>query len=257
VTLRGVVRAGAQFSGGTWHSAVRAMANFRSFQREQAKRRATRAASNGTRRVGGTKNPDVAAIVGIKPDLVIVNAEENRREDFDALTAAGLTVFVTYPRRVAEVPDLLRRLGQLLGEVTAGDRAAADLEGTIDAAARATIFERGVFCPIWKNPWMTFSDDTFADDLLRLNGARNIFADRSERYFEVALDEVAAALPETILLPDEPYIFQSKDLPSLEPLSDTPALRNDRVHLVDGKALFWYGTRTAAAVLYLQEILNA
>src|SRR5262245_39659192 len=44
-------------------------------------------------KVGGTKNPDLAAIIGLAPDLVLVNAEENRQEDFQALTAAGLSVF--------------------------------------------------------------------------------------------------------------------------------------------------------------------
>src|SRR5262245_35700425 len=39
--------------------------------------------------VGGTKDPDVAAIVALEPDLVVVNDEENRREDADALAAAG------------------------------------------------------------------------------------------------------------------------------------------------------------------------
>ena len=39
----------------------------------------------GSRTVGGTKDPDVAAIVALAPDLVVVNDEENRREDFDAL----------------------------------------------------------------------------------------------------------------------------------------------------------------------------
>ena len=41
-------------------------------------------------RVRGTKNPDVAAIVALAPDLVVANQEENRPDDLDALRAAGV-----------------------------------------------------------------------------------------------------------------------------------------------------------------------
>ena len=103
---------------------------------------------------------------------------------------------------------------------------------------------------------MTFNAETFADDLLSTVGCSNVFRSRSERYFEISLEEVAAAEPEMILLPDEPYVFSRKDLAALTPLAETPALRNQRVHFVDGKALFWFGARTAAALSYLQAIVE-
>ncbi|MDQ3543427.1 MAG: helical backbone metal receptor, partial [Actinomycetota bacterium] len=40
--------------------------------------------------VGGTKNPDVAAILSLRPDVVVVDTEENRREDADAMRSSGL-----------------------------------------------------------------------------------------------------------------------------------------------------------------------
>jgi len=42
-------------------------------------------------RVGGEKDPDLATIRALAPDLVIANIEENRREDVDALRAAEET----------------------------------------------------------------------------------------------------------------------------------------------------------------------
>jgi ABC-type hemin transport system substrate-binding protein len=64
------------------------------------------------------------------------------------------------------------------------------------------------------------------------------------------------AQPEIILLPDEPYVFGRRDLPALEPLQATPAMQMGRVRFIDGKALSWYGTRTAAALRYLREQLR-
>lgn len=206
-------------------------------------------------RIGGTKNPDVDEISRLRPDLVVVNAEENRREDFENLVRAGMNVLVTHPRRVRDVPGLLRLIGHAVGAEPRGSAAAGRLERELAAWARPPS-GRTVFCPIWKNPWMTFNGDTFADDLLVLCGGDNPFRARQARYFEISLEEVAATQPEIILLPDEPYVFRSKDLGSLAALTQTPAMRDGRVHFVDGKALFWFGTRTVGALRYVHALLE-
>ena len=69
----------------------------------------------GVPTVGGTKTPDVDAIVALGPDLVVVNDEENRRVDADALSAAGLTLHSMSPRSLAEVGPELRDLADALG----------------------------------------------------------------------------------------------------------------------------------------------
>ena len=61
----------------------------------------------GLPRLGGTKNPDLAKIKAVLPDLVIANQEENRPEDVDALAADGFKVWLTFPRTVRETIDLL------------------------------------------------------------------------------------------------------------------------------------------------------
>ena len=209
-------------------------------------------------RVGGTKNPDIDRIVALRPDLVIVNAEENRREDFAALEVAGLMVFVSFPRRARDVALLLHRLGALSATEPAAAAMVSELERTLALMdATAPPHRARIFCPIWKNPWMSFNRDTYDDDMLWIAGAENVCRDREARYPSVTLADIAAAQPEVILLPDEPYVFQEKDLPALAALRDTPAWRERRVHFVDGKALSWYGARTAAALGVLRRIIAA
>ena len=210
-------------------------------------------------KVGGTKNPDLAAIVALRPDLVVINAEENRREDFEALTGAGLRVFVTEPKTVAGALQLIARLGVAAGHGERGAHlAASQAEGIRDVvAAAASRPSVPYFCPIWRKPWMAFNADTYAHDLLRIAGGRNVAANRSERYPVVTLEEIAAADPAVILLPDEPYHFTARDLPALAPLAVTRALREKQTHLVDGKALSWYGPRIASAVASFARIFSA
>lgn len=207
-------------------------------------------------RVGGTKNPDCAAILALRPDLVIANVEENRAEDVRSLEDAGLRVFVTFPRTVQETEAMIEHIGRLIGAEAKGSTLADRLRAARrDRRQRQTPRAR-VFCPIWRNPWMGFNRDTYAHDLLWQSGADNVCADRPERYPQITLTEVAALAPDIVLLPDEPYRFSAKHMRDLEPLHDTPAYRDKRMHLVDGQALSWYGPRTAAALRYFRRLVG-
>jgi ABC-type hemin transport system substrate-binding protein len=104
---------------------------------------------------------------------------------------------------------------------------------------------------------MAFNADTYAHDLLEHAGGANVVAAHSERYPVVTLDEIAAADPEVVLLPDEPYRFAPRDLPALVPLADTAALVRERVHFVDGKALTWYGPRIADGLACFTRLFDA
>ena len=68
------------------------------------------------RSVGGTKDPDVDAIVELAPELVVMNDEENRLEDADALRAAGITIHVVHVESVDHVFDALQGLRDVPGE---------------------------------------------------------------------------------------------------------------------------------------------
>ncbi len=102
---------------------------------------------------------------------------------------------------------------------------------------------------------MSVGRDTYVHDVLRTCGGENVCGDRT-RYPTVALEEVEALRPEVVLLPDEPYPFSAEDLPEFYAL-DVPAVREDRVHLVDGKLLTWYGPRMASSLVQLAALLRA
>jgi ABC-type Fe3+-hydroxamate transport system substrate-binding protein len=205
----------------------------------------------GLPKVGGTKNPDLAAIGELAPDLVIMNAEENRREDFEALAARGLAIFVTEPKTIADGVRMIARMGEISGCGAAGRALAAEQAARVDAIVSAGADRRAVryFCPIWRKPWMAFNADTYAHDVLRVAGGENVCATETARYPTITLETIAACAPEVILLPDEPYAFGERDRHALALLADTPALRAGRVHFVDGKALSWYGPRIADGLM--------
>jgi ABC-type Fe3+-hydroxamate transport system substrate-binding protein len=188
----------------------------------------------GLPHVGGTKDPHVDEIVALAPDLVVVNDEENRREDFDALVAAGLDVHVVHVEALADVAPALAGLADRLGV----DAPAIDLP-----PARAPRVR--VFVPIWKRPWMSIGPDTYGSSVLAHLGAVNVVGDA--RYPELTLEQAAGLRPDLVLAPSEPYPFAERHREHLEVVAP--------VVFVDGQDLFWWGARTPAAVRRLAACL--
>src|SRR5262249_21268310 len=151
-------------------------------------------------KVGGTKNPDIRAITKLEPDLVIANAEENRREDVERLKANGIPVFTTYPRTVPGAVESILRLGLVLGrEAHAATLARQITLSVSEIEASLGIWSKlrlRVFCPIWKNPWMSFNADTYAHDVLRMLGYNNVYASAGERYPVTKLEEAIERRPD-------------------------------------------------------------
>lgn len=111
-----------------------------------------------------------------------------------------------------------------------------------------------VFCPIWRDPWMTIGRDTYVHDLIELCGGRNVFADEGDRRYPIVpLEAVVAAQPEVILLPDEPYAFGPGDAEELRQLA-IPAAEAGRIVPIDGSLVSWYGPRIAQAIQVLARI---
>ena len=238
-------------------------------------------------RVGGTKSPDVEAILHLDPDLVLANQEENDRQAVETLIAAGLVVWLTFPQSVEQAMDVLWGLVNLLRIPESASRL-ENLQISLDWTASAGLsgIARRVFCPIWQDEhpqaglwWMTFNRHTYCHDLLAHCGGENVFAhrerrfplevdlglDQSEathvqdtRYPRVTVEEVANAAPEVIFLPSEPFAFDEQDAERVKrALADTPAVRAGRVHLIDGSLITWHGTRLALALAEIPAYLQA
>ena len=186
----------------------------------------------GAARVRGTKNPDLAAVRALSPDLVVANKEENRELDVRRLRDAGVAVWVT---RIETVEESLDSMSRLFREALA----LPDPSWLVDARAlwSATAIPRlRVAVPIWRDPWMVVGSQTYTDDLLAHAGLTNVLAHgparREGRYPTVTPDDIDGAGADVVLLPDEPYVFTADDGPE--------ALRTP-TRLVSGRLLTWYG----------------
>jgi ABC-type Fe3+-hydroxamate transport system substrate-binding protein len=187
--------------------------------------------------VGGTKNPDVERIVALAPDLVVMEAEENRREDHDALVNRGLDVLALHVRSLSDVNVAMRDLAARVQTTW------RDIEFGLARPQRAR-----VFVPIWRRPWMALGTPTYGAGLLAHLGVTTIY-DGEAPYPRVELESVRARNPDVVLAPSEPYPFKERHRAELESIAPT--------FFVDGKDLFWWGERTRRAMERLTDQLRA
>ncbi len=185
--------------------------------------------------VGGTKDPDVTAITELAPDLVVLDEEENRLEDHDALLAAGLTVHVLAVRDLAHLDEQMAGLAQAVGAHWTALGQMMEPEAT-----------RRAWVPIWKRPWMALGEPTYGSAVLRTLGIENVAA-ADGAYPVLDLTEAADRGVDLVIAPSEPYPFAERHRDELEAVAP--------VVFVDGRDLLWWGDRTTAALARLREVL--
>ena len=189
-------------------------------------------------RVGGTKNPTVDVVIGMRPDLVVANEEENRDVDLQRIRDAGIAVDVTFVRTLEQGLSELRRILARMDVAPAWLDDAQEAWALPHAGPRRT-----AVIPIWRRPWMAVGSDTFAGDVLARLGVDNVLGSSPERYPRFEPDATECDL---VVLPDEPYAFSAEDGPEAFAV---PAA------LVSGRHLTWYGPSLVEARRVLTEQL--
>ena len=174
----------------------------------------------------------MAAIADLGPDLVVVDEEENRREDHDALVALGLPVHVLAVRDLAHLDEQMVGLASAVG-------AAWEPIGAVDEPLATT----RAYVPIWKRPWMALGEPTYGSAVLRALGVANVAAPDGA-YPELDLETARSRGADLVIAPSEPYPFAERHRAELEQVAP--------VVFIDGRDLVWWGARTKGALVRLR-----
>jgi ABC-type Fe3+-hydroxamate transport system substrate-binding protein len=206
----------------------------------------------GLPRIGGTKDPRISQILDLKPDLVFANEEENRLEDVRALEAAGIEVDVTFPKSVGEVPAAIRSWGRRLDADEDAEAIASRIDAALASLESAPTAAPFLYaCWIWKDPWMTVSDDTYVADLLRLAGGVNVYARESDRYPATTPEESLSRGADVHFFPSEPFPFRAdKHGAEIEKLFGSEKVRL----FLEGDNLTWHGIRTVDGLAQIEKL---
>jgi ABC-type Fe3+-hydroxamate transport system substrate-binding protein len=201
-------------------------------------------------RVGGTKTPNLQRIERLGVSHVIVNVDENRREDAQALAAAGLSVIATHPQQPQDNLHLYRLLGQVFAREDEAQALCAEFNRALAELQQAAASRprRRVLYLIWRKPWMTVSPATYIARCLAAAGLDTQAPDTGDRYPRLELDRDAVARVDAVLLSSEPYPFKHRHVREVRQACAQPRLP---VCAIDGEMTSWYGSRAIAGCRYL------
>lgn len=199
--------------------------------------------------VGGTKRVDWQRVTGLRPDLLILDREENPRAMADEAPVPWMATHVTAVEDVEgelvrlaerlELPALValaERWRAVQRAVGAGSPAEdwCRLPGVLEWIRRPEQPVERLLYLIWHDPWMAAARGTFIGSMLALLGYGRLLGDHAEQYPRIALEEHDPAST-LLLFSSEPYPFaRHRDLIGALPF---PAA------LVDGESFGWYGLR--------------
>lgn len=198
-------------------------------------------------RIGGTKTLNLEKIAALRPDLIIGNREENDRSQIEAL-AARWPVWLSDILTLDDACDMVLRVGELTGKATEARGLEAEIRQRFDALSTARPEPVRAAYFIWRKPYMVAASGTFIHDMLGRAGFQNVFAHLS-RYPEIALEALAAAQPEVLLLSSEPYPFAEKHFGPFR-----EACPQAKIWVVDGEMFSWYGSRLLLAERYFKRL---
>jgi ABC-type Fe3+-hydroxamate transport system substrate-binding protein len=198
-------------------------------------------------KVGGTKDLKFERIRELEPTHVIVNIDENRKEDAEALAEFIPNVVVTHPLEPRDNLALYRQMGETFGVEAEAQRLCGEFEEAYDRAIANRGPEQDVLYLIWKDPWMTVSTETYISQTLGLFGWRTVpAAATADRYPEVDLADFSGV--DRVLLSSEPFHFKEHHVREVEGL-----VPGATVSLIDGEMTSWYGSRAIRGLDYLAK----
>ncbi|MDX1463204.1 MAG: helical backbone metal receptor [Marinirhabdus sp.] len=196
--------------------------------------------------VGGTKQVHFHKIEALQPDFIICNKEENTEEMVAELERIA-PVWVSDISTISHTVAMIQSFGQFFNCKERGDALVEQISEQLRDFKEFMSYKpvQRVAYVIWKDPWMIAGQDTFIQEMLRLNKFENITLPNS-RYPEVNMVDLEAA--DVVLLSSEPYPFKKRHVSELR-----NALSAD-VRLVDGEYFSWYGSRLIQAFDYFKTL---
>ena len=203
-------------------------------------------------RIGGTKTVAFDRLAAARPTHILVNVDENLRDDVPKLEALGAKVVVTHPRTAADNLPLYKLIGGLFNAREATNSLISRLQSALTDAQSAAgeLPRRNVLYLIWRNPWMTISPDTYISAMLRTVNLHHVRTRSDARYPEIQFNDAAWKEADLILLSSEPFPF--KDKHATELLENVPCTEG-KIRFIDGEMTSWYGSRAIEGLTYLTK----
>ena len=222
------------------------------------------AAARAKPSVGGMVNPNLEALVALKPDLVIATDEGNREETFQQLARLRIPTYLVHATRLSALHDMIARLGALTGREAAVRPLADTLRRRVEAVRSAVApFPRPrVLYVIWPEPLIVPGRRSLLTELIEVAGGDSVTSREDQAYVRFSVEAAVVLAPQVIVLADHASANgggSNAGRPEPEKwrrLASVPAIRAGRLHSVDLSILHRYGPSVVDGLESLARLIH-
>jgi len=184
--------------------------------------------------LGGGLTPSVEWLAAQKPDLIVSWPDHGTRSIVGKMESVGLHVYAAKTDTLANTYTTIRNLGVLLDAKRSADSLANAITLGLDSV-RASIAGRTpvrVAYLVSVAPPTVVGPHTFIDELVKVAGGVNVFADIGQLYPEVNIEELVQRDPDVIVIARENEADLRAELAVLPVWRELRAVKAGRVHRV-------------------------
>ncbi len=201
--------------------------------------------------IGGTKKVHFEKIRLLQPDIIIANKEENTLEIVEQLSKI-CPVWVTDIITLEDNLKMISDFGILFNKRTEAQKWSDKInfahKDFVDFIKDKEVQKTAYF--IWANPYMVAGNNTFINEMLKLNNFQNIYENREERYPEIIIQKMRIqGDPDLVLLSSEPFPFTDEHAFEIGRFT-----HHAKTVFVDGEMFSWYGSRLIKAFEYFKKL---
>jgi iron complex transport system substrate-binding protein len=159
------------------------------------------AAARSVADLGNGMQPNVEAILGVRPDLVVLYAGSMNRAAADQLRRVGISTISSRTDTIGDFARVAMILARAVGDTAAGRILVDSVTRSIDAVRARPRAAKPVtvFWHIWDNPLLTIGRGGYMSELTAIAGATNIFADLPAASPQVTMEEIVRRNPDVII----------------------------------------------------------
>ncbi|MRV76781.1 ABC transporter substrate-binding protein [Duganella sp. FT92W] len=205
--------------------------------------------------IGDNRNVDMERVASLKPDLIVIWMHGASERQIDTLRQLGIPLFHSEPKKLADIPNNVQRMGKLLGTEAVADKVAADLRGKL-AALTAQYAQRPpvrVFYQVWDKPLYTLAGGHIINDAMRVCGGDNVFAALKTTAPVVDVENVLREDPEAVFATAEKN-YGGVDL--WKPYKNMKAVKNNNLFTIDSSLVNRSGPRMIQGTAMICEKLE-
>ena len=195
-------------------------------------------------RVGGHHGIQIEKILALQPDLIIAWQSGNKQADLDKLTQLGLPVVYSEAKEIDQLAEELRYFGQLTAREAAAEKVAQAFTERLLALRKQYQNSRAIaaFYQLWPDPLMTVGPNSWLQQVLDVCQAGNVFATAQSDYPQISIENVIAAQPEVIIIPQQ-QSGQANPSVAWQHWPSIPAVKQQQLITVDADLLHRYSVR--------------